>query len=550
MATEVFFGNRRIKLPGAYSTIVSGEQSQPIALDFGKVLVIDTGVDGATWGGGSGIAGEQAQNADAIYRFNDLDSYQFFLKGGQMWKNAEALFKPDKTTGALGVSEVIHVRAAATTKAQLSFTATGGGANGGTFVVNTKDEGLNANGTLTSTHLDKGYAYKIETGTVDVNKWVFKIFLGNWKGDYSDDGIAYDEIAKSETTEILMAASPEFDNIQTLIDWANQDSGFGQYFSLDASSAVAGDGSVDSADVAAVSGFQVATGGTETYSLANLSLALDALVEENFSFILCDQYGTTNYKSSEMSAITSWVLNDSLWKRFTYVGGGKDSTQFSTTDGSLDMGAHFNSSYVHVVHSDVGLASSSVSSGFRRWNTSYHAALYVGRTAGKQPQVPITYKSLGVDKVYHEPTKAEKERALDAGVKMTYWNKNLKKFVNLQDVNTLQDNKRLFTPQGKSHQGSFMRIIEQINSELVINAEIDLLADENGVNVNTLGSGTVKNFTETYLESRLATASIDNYLLDYRDVTVTRLEDTWKVTYGIVVNNEINKILFTGFLFS
>ena len=55
MATEFRFNNKRVKLPGAYSTIVSGEKNAPLALDYGKVLVIDTGGLGATWGGGAGF---------------------------------------------------------------------------------------------------------------------------------------------------------------------------------------------------------------------------------------------------------------------------------------------------------------------------------------------------------------------------------------------------------------------------------------------------------------------------------------------------------------
>ena len=549
MATQYFFDNKIVKLPGAYSTIVSGEQSQPLSLDYGKVLVIDTGVAGAGYGGGAGIDGELASGKDAIYTFNNLADYQAYLKGGLFWKMAEALFKPNKKEGSLGVSQVLHVRAATTTKSQMTFTATGGGANGGTFKVNTKDEGLAANGVLTSTHLDKGYAYKIETGVIDTAKWVFKVYLGTWKGDYTD-GLAYDEIAKADTEAILLVSSPEFDNIQDLLDWANTDSKFGTYFELDATSAVAGDGSVDAADVAAVSGYQVSTGGTETFSVANLNLALDALIEEDFSFIICDQYGKDDYDSSEVSAITAFINGDSKFKRFLYVGGGADESEFSGADGSLAMGVYFNSAYVHVVHAQVGTATDSLAEGFRYWPSVYHAALMVGRTAGKEPQVPLTNKSLGVDRLKHSLTKAQQELALDNGVKVTVWNQYLLKFVCLQDVNTLQDNKRLFNTQGKSHQGSFMRIVEQINKELVVNAEIDLLSDENGVNANTLSGGELKNWTETYLETRLAKPDDDNLLLDYRDVTVTKNVDAWEVTYGIVVNNEINKIFFTGFLFS
>ena len=94
-----------------------------------------------------------------------------------------------------------------------------------------------------------------------------------------------------------------------------------------------------------------------------------------------------------------------------------------------------------------------------------------------------------------------------------------------------------------------MRIIQQINHELVVNAEIDLLGDENGVNSNTLSAGILKNWTEDYLQSRTATTTQDNLILSFRNVNVTKTADYYNVTYGVVVNNEINKIFFTGFLF-
>lgn len=545
MATRQFFDNRIIKLPGVYSTIVSGEQATPLAADYGKVLVLDTGTNASGWANGAGIDGELTSGKDAIYTFNDLSEYQSFLKGGYLWKMAEALFKPDRRSGATGVSQVIHAKAATTTKAVMTFTATGGGSNGGTFKVNTLDEGAGANGTITTGHLDKGYAFEITTGVVDTDKWIFKIYVGSFKGNASD-GISYNEILAADSTEILLVSSPEFNNIQDLIDWGNTDSKFGRYFQMDSTSAVAGTGAVVLADIP--SGKQAATGGTESYTLANLNLILDAVVEEDFSFIITDAYGTDEYDSAEISAITAFMAGDSKFERFLYYGGGQDEDEFDATDGSIDQAVYFNSAYVHVVHASIGLASSSIASGYRTWDSGYHAALQLGRKAGKQPQVPLTNKTLGIDKLIHPLTKKQQERALDVGLAVSIFNKAIGRIVCLQDVNTLQDNTRLFTPAGKSFSGSFMRIIAQINKELIINSEIDLLSDENGVTVNSLGAGKLVNYTETYLTSRLATANVDNLILAFRDVTATRVDDSWSVSYGITVNNEINKIFYTGFL--
>ena len=92
-------------------------------------------------------------------------------------------------------------------------------------------------------------------------------------------------------------------------------------------------------------------------------------------------------------------------------------------------------------------------------------------------------------------------------------------------------------------------INDQINKELIVNSEIDLLGAENGVNANTLSVGILKNWTENYLLTRTANSNTDNLILSYRNVTVTKKDDYYWVTYGIVINNEINKIFFTGFVF-
>ena len=67
MASTFIFNGRQISLPGVYSTIVSGEMNPARNLDYGKVLIIDTGKYSAGFGGGAGINGENAQGQNAIY---------------------------------------------------------------------------------------------------------------------------------------------------------------------------------------------------------------------------------------------------------------------------------------------------------------------------------------------------------------------------------------------------------------------------------------------------------------------------------------------------
>lgn len=543
MATKVFFNNRQVKLPGAYATVVSGEKNPPRSLDFGKVLVIDTGEEGLTWGGGAGIDGELASGQDAVYKFDNLADYQAFLKGGLLYKAAEGLFVPDRrNAAAIGASEVYHVKAATTVAAKMTFAT----ATGGSFIFKVKDEGIVGNGVLTGTHLDKGYAYTVETGTVDTAKWVLKVWQGTWTGNHTD-GVAYNGVKKENAAPILVVQSPEFDNIQTLLDWANTNSAFGNRFSLDSTSAVAGTGAVTQADVTAVDGYNAATGGTESYTTANLQKIFDAVAEMDFSFILTDKYGKDDYNSTENEAVFAFMNSaQNKYERFFFIGGGQDADEYSD---SLSMPANYDSPYVHVVHGQIGEASNLVSGGFRFWPSLFTAFAVTGRTAGKEPQVPITNKTIGADKLKHSLTKIEKERALDAGLLVIVNNSAIGRFVVLQGVNTMQDNEILFNSAGKSHSIAFMRVIAQVNKELVVNSEIDILASENGVNSNTLSAGFLKEWTNTYLQSRIAIPEVDNLLLTARNVTVEKVEDYYRVNYEMVVNNEITKIFFTGFLF-
>lgn len=543
MATQVYFNGKLRKLPGAYSKITSGEKNTPANLDYGKVLVIDTGL-GANWGGGSGTNGGIDSGKDSVYKFTDVESYKAFLKGGLLWKLAEKLFFP--YPGVNGVSEVIHVRAATTTPAIMTFTATGGGTAGGTFKVKCKDEGIIGNGVKTSQHLDKGYAYTIETGVIDTAKWVFRIWLGQWKGDHTD-GLAFDNISKASTNPILVVQSPEFNNIADLITWANTDTSFGNYFVLDSTSAVTGAGTVNSADVTAAANPVVASGGTETYGSTDLDDALETLKDVDYQFILLDKYGTTDYSNASVVKILNHIKDSgtSFIKTAIY-GAGATEDDFAT---SLTIATTFNSNRVIAVHSASKETTELLSTGFRIWPSIYTAATVLGRICGLAPQVPITNKLIGIDGVVHNLKVKDQELALDKGLLTVISDQFRGGFKVLQGINTIQDNKVLFNAEGKSHSIQFERIVAQINRELVVNSQTDLLNQENGVNVNTLSPGILKTWTETYLQSRVATADADNLLLSFRNVTVTKVDDYYKVTYGIVVNNEITKIFYTGYLF-
>ena len=546
MATQVYFNGRMRALPGAYATITSGEQNNPLNLDYGRVLIIDTGA-GATWGGGSGVAGALKTGKDSVYQFDNIDDYRTFLKGGIFWKLAEALFFPN--VGDNGVSRVYHVKAAETTAALMTFTATGGGAAGGTFKVKCRDEGIAGNGILTSTHLDKGFAFTVESGVLDTAKWIFKIWRGTWVGDHTDS-ISYGEVAKVATVAELVVQSPEFNTIQELIAWATTSQQFNVFFELDATSAVVGAGTINAADVTPVATYSVAAGGTETYSSTHLDSVFEAIKDLDYQFILCDKYGTTDYNNALVTKVFAHIKDsDTQFIKTMVIGGGQNESEFKTTGGSVDIAKYFNSNRVITVHGAVKTTTQVNGQGFRTWPSLYHAAVVLGRICGLQPQIPITNKQIGIAGLAHNIVKRDQEIGLGAGVLMTVADQYRGGFKILQGVNSLQDNKLLFNSLAQSHSIQFERIVAQINRELIVNSEIDLLGNPNGVNANTLSAGILKTWTETYLQSRVATSDVDNLLISFRNVVVTKVEDYYKVNYGIVINNEITKIFYTGFLF-
>lgn len=542
--SSFIFNGRKVTLPGAYSVIKSGESNPARNLDYGKVLIIDTGVAGANFGGGAGINGQLANGIDAVYDFLSLEDFRGYMKGGLFWRIAEALFFPDPANpDSVGISELYFCRACTTTPAGMSLATEAGG----TFKIFTRDEGLWANavmeGTGDASKLVSGYGYQITPGVIDSTKWIMNIYRGTFTG-LAPDELPYGEETAAQSTPELMAVSPEFNNIQTLIDWAKNDSSFNAYFALDPSSAVAGEGIVAEADITALAGWQKATGGTETYNATDVDDVLSTITGLDYNIVFTDQYGATAAGTVYKKIITH-LNNVAKFDHFLYIGGYGEAAKWND---SIALAQGFDSPRVILVHGDSGINTEYSPTGYRWWTVLYTLAAIVGRVSGKAPQIPVTNKTIGVDRVRHALSDIEKEQSIQAGVCVITRNDYINKFVVLEGINTLQDNANLFNAKGYSPYISFMRIIAQINRELVVNSEIDLLGQENGVNVNTLSANTVKNWTVAYLQSRTATETEDNLILAFKDVNVTRKEDAWFVTYKVRLNSEINKLFFTGFL--
>lgn len=541
MPSIVSFNGKSIVEPGAYSRIVGGETNPPIQASFGNVLLIDTG-SMAGFGYGSGIVGDLQSGPNSIYKYANLDDFRQAVGGSVMWDASKFLFKPSRNAGFRGINSITLIKAATTTKGTATYTWVGGGANGGVFAIHPKVEGVAANGVTNGTSglIERGFGMRMSAGTLDAAKFVVEFYRGSFRGlDYNS--IPFNNIAASEALPELIIKSIEFTNIAELIAWAQTSRAFNSWFVLASTTAAAGTGVVDAADLAASTGNKLVAGGTETYGAGDLQKVFQQIAEYDYSFILCDKY-EANMDDTVNFQILAHVQQDSEFKRILVIGGGKDETEY---DDTLTTTASFDSELVHVCYSRTWKKDISSVVGKRYYPTIYHACAYLGRIAGQQPQTPATFKDLDFDGVLHEMTKSQRERALLGGVVHQRYVDGIGWVIN-QDVNTKQANELDIYEDGTSPHGTIMRIAHQLNKELVINLRSKFV----GLNANTASPADVKAFAEGYLKLRTATSIDDNLILSFQNVRVQLRGSDYDVKYGFVPNGPVNRFFVTGFMFN
>lgn len=544
MATQFNFNGNTIKIPGVYTNTKSGIKNPSQALPYGNVLIIDTG-SGATWGGGAGIDGELAANKKAIYEFDNIADYRNFHKGGLHWLLAEPLFRPAGTQFG-GASKVYFIKAATTTAAEIavSFTGDGGGSesvvNGGDFTIQILDEGVIGNGVLnTNSELKKGYAIKMEAGTIDTNKFVLKFYRGGWTGT-DQNNLDYNGISDLNAKPVLIETSPEFDNVSTLYNWMLTDASFAVNFKLKAGYTTGGDGSVDYYDLLDYDTYTLASGGTESYAgTALLDTVLTTIKDMDVSFILSDKYAA-NATATSNDTILEHIVSESVFKPQLVIGGGNDENGFAS---SLAAAAHFDSDSVTLVHGGIKKISKQ---GLREYDSIYKAAAICGREAGLAPQIPITFKNIKIDQERHDLTDKQITQALDAGVVVTKLQDG--SFDIVKGINTLQENTFLVNEDGSTHSLQIKRIARQLNNEIRVNSKKALLKNPLGVNRNTLSEEDLKDWLKGYLLSKKAKPGQDNLIIGIGDITVSRTADAYSVEYEFTPNSEISFLFFTGLI--
>jgi len=545
MATNFTFNNKVIELPGSYSQFISGVTNPALSLSYGNVLLIDTG-SGAGYGAGSGIVGDISSGADSIYEAGTLAEFRKAIGGGILWDIAQSLFQPNGAGGGNGISKLFYARAATTAAATVTLNYTAG-TNGGTAVIQAKNEGLVGNGVETSSVLTQGYAVTLGAGVDDITKYIVKFWRGTFKGN-DPNGYPWDEVGAADTLPELVVSSPEFTNIAELHTWMETDARFGSSFKLSSKTVVL-TGAMDPADIVANAGNTLFAAGTETYDTARVDEILAQVQNLDYSLVLADGYGAGAQSVDNGKILAHIADGDTFGDKIMVVGGGVDVNSFAlgTTNSSIDTAVYYDNDRVVVCHGGPIKNSTLTADGYVPRTSLHKAAVVCGRLAGLEPQIPITFKKIKIDGEIHKLSLKEQKQGLKYGVLMSH--SDGQSFSVIQGVNSIQNNSSLVNPNGTTHSIQLRRMVAQVNRELVVNATQQLLKNPDGTNRNTLSASDIKTFTEGYLKGKTATTTADNLIISFRNVNVTIDNDAYKVTYDVIFNTEITKLFFTGTIF-
>ena len=551
MAKPIIFNNRVVIEPGVYAQLKGAVQKPIEGVSFGNLLWIDTGNLTPEWGFGAGVNGEINQNK--IYQFTNVRDFKDAVGGGIPWDLMTYMFKPSADVRVSGIDSLFYIRAATTTAASASYTFTGGGSNGGTILFKSKVEGIAGNGVANGPGatplLTRGFEAIMVAGTIDTSKFKFQFYRGAWRGQDTTvtpneyiDGLAESAVSRKD----LILETIEFDNLNDFVTWATNDSTFQTWFDFTSTIPGGSDGSVDNADLVANSTRKLFTGGTQTFGAQDLVDALSAVSELDYTFVMCDRNGQVD---STLVSIWEHIENTALYEKFLMIGGGANRDAFNDPSDtvnpshSVQIAERFDSSKVYVAHSDF-YGPTINGDRLRRYSSIYTAAMMAGRMLGLEPQVPVTWLDINVTRMEHDMSKQEREISIQNGV-LHIRDVPQRGLVIGQDINTKQDNTQDIYVDGTSPHGSIMRISSALNKGIVQNIGNNFIA---GQNVNTASPEDVKAYVQGYLISRTASATADNLIISFQNVTVTANGSDYKVSYAFTPNGPINRIFVTGFI--
>lgn len=531
MATVVNFHGKNYIEPGSYAATVYNPTSVVNVAEFGNVMIIDTGLSmngSYEFAGGSGVHGELAQGLKSVYEFENYEDFLSFMGGGFVGNLAEKIFTP--LTGSAGAPKLYYARAATTKCATLTITIS----SGNSLVLKCKNEGVAGNGVKVGEVLKVGYGAQIVAGdTADTFK--LQVYRGSYMG-MDDAGESFGAYSLDDAQPNLIAESDDFTTLQELYDWASSN----RYMLNNFVVSMTGSGETELAAVE----MALAAGGTTQYlSGTEYDDILEAIDELDVTFFLCTNLNAASGKGVDAATngkLFTFLKQDAKFTEFMVVPGGQDDTDlFGESNSSQAIAKYFNSGQVVVVHGSP-IVDRKDGNGTKQLPTIYLAAAIIGLNAGMAAQTPLTFKRVGYQSFAYDLKKREREKALQAGILHVrnvsgYWCVN-------QGVTTLQANKKTIADDGQSFELSVELIKAQLNKELILEGQTRFT----GQTAAQASPESVKNFTETKLDSLVASTGNDNLLISWQNVKVSANNGDYFITYDFVPNVPVNKTFFVG----
>lgn len=536
MATSFLFdGKERIK-PGVFSRFQAQTDIPSVALAAGNVLIIDNGIE--TNFHGNSINGELLNGKDAVPVFTSARALRQNVRGGAVYRLSDFLFAPAGTNA--GATSVRYINAATTTAADIAYTLTNG-----SFSIQTRFEGVPANGVLSGSNLSRGFAGKFRAGTIDPAAAVLELYVGGYRGDESQlspEGGDIDGVAETDAIEELVAVSPEFTTVDDLFAWMQTDGNFNNFFNLESST---GTGAIVAADITGNLAFNLATGGTSTYATTDLDAVLDAIKAENIDYVLLLD-NAANARSADNIRIVNYFSTESDTDASCVVGGYTTSATLKGATGSTrEIAEGYNNEQVIPIHGGCFLPNPSNPQRNKEYNSLVLSAFYVGRAGGLAPQIPMTFKNVGVSGLTHNAIESDQEFAIQKGIVM--FEQVDGSFDVVRDVNSLQNNTILINANATSYANSIVRIKRQVDKELRADLKVVFLKNPVGSNQFTTSPEAVTARVQKFLGDQEASPGVgDNLILSFRDVTSRVEADAIFTDYKIQPNGPIDFLFATG----
>lgn len=532
MATVVNFHGKNYIEPGSYAATVYNPTSVVNVAEFGNVMIIDTGLsmedEYYEFTGGSGIHGELAQGRKSVYEFTNYEDFLAFISGGIVGDLAEKIFTP--LTGTAGAPKLYYARAATTKCATLTLTF---GTNN-KLILKCKNEGEVGNGHKVGEVLRVGYGAQVIAGDT-TGTFKLQVYRGSYMGADANRE-PFGAYSVDDAQPNLIAESDDLTTLEELYSWASSNRYMLAHFEV----SFAGSGETELTALSMV----LASGGTTEYMKdTEYDDVLEAIDELDVTFFLCTNThisGGVAVDASTNGKLFTFLKRDAKFTEFMVVPGGEsDNDLFGESDSSEAIAKYFNSGQVVVVHGSP-VVNRKDRNGTKQLPSIYLAAAIIGLNAGMAAQTPLTFKRVGYQSFVYDLKKREREKALQAGILHVrnvsgYWCVN-------QGITTLQANKKTIADDGQSFELSVELIKSQLNKELILEGQ----ARFTGQTAAQASPESVKNFTETKLNSLVASTGNDNLLIRWQNVKVSAKNGDYFITYDFVPNVPVNKTFFVG----